>query len=755
MLKGIVKSDARTLSEGRYGTLLALSRLAKTMSGANAESAYAVAAETGCELLRVPMCVVFVRNPGGELAVGGSVGVEDNRDLRLAALEVAQAAVSSSGSVVLYGSGSARPSEILVNAGLASALCVPMRVDETNVGAVVALSDSPRTFVPTDIELLHVVASQVAVAAWRLNVVSVKASPEDPDDLIRLAHRKIHELSLINQVSEVLSSTLDLEKLLDIALEESLLVVGADVGSLMLVNEETGKLEIAASRGLARKWVENTHQPVGQSIAGWVAEHGESVLVTNARQDPRFSMHRFRDNISSAASIPLKTKNGVIGVLNVNTIKADRTFDERDLELLGTVANQMAVAIENARLYARVNRRTKQLDSLLQISKTVTGTLNLDEVMRRVSNEICQLLQLNVCVILLLDELSGRFRFGHSVGLKSRRKYAGVDLAAPLASKVKATRRKLVIKDISASRSLRTEMSNAEGLKTAICFPLKNNGTVIGFAAGFAREEQIFRRSQLDLMVPLGELAGVSINHARLYRQKYRIAGMLQQRLMPSKIPQIEGLEVGHKYLPAREVGGDYYDFIELGPRKIGIVMGDVSGNDVEAAEFTTMGKYVLRTYAREHGSPSQVLMRTNEQICEDTQSETFISLFYGAVDLDSMKLRYSSAGCEPPLLYKARTGEVIILRAEGMLLGIHCGVNYEEREIDIEPGDVLAVYTDGLTEAEFQNRRYGAESVMEVLKSCAHLSASQISDTIYNALLDFTHGQVGDDTAIIAVKVV
>lgn len=755
MLKGIVKSEAGTLSEDRYGTLLALSRLAKTMSGANTESAYVVAAETGCELLRVPMCVVFVKNPGGELAVGGSMGIESNHGVRLAALEIAQEVVASSGSIISHVSSNTGQSQILAQSGLASALCVPMRVDETNVGAVAALSDVPRTFSPTDVELLHVVASQVAVAAWRLNAVCIKASPDDPDDLIRLAHRKIHELSLINQVSGVLSSTLDMDKLLNIALEESLLVVGADVGSLMLVNEETRKLEIVASRGLARKWVEKTHQPVGQSIAGWVAEHGESVLVTNARKDPRFTMNRFRDNISSAASIPLKTINGVIGVLNVNTTKKDKLFDERDLELLGTVANQMAVAIENARLYARVNRRTKQLDSLLQMSKTITGTLNLDEVMRRLSSEICQLFQMDACVILLLDDLSGRFRFGHSIGLKSRRRYAGIDLAAPLASKVKAAKRKLVVKDLSTSRSLSTDISQTEGMRAAICFPLKNNGTVIGFAAAFAREERMFRKSQMDLMVPLGELAGVSISHARLYRQKYKIAGMLQQRLMPSKIPQIEGLEVGHKYLPAREVGGDYYDFIELGPRRIGIVMGDVSGNDVEAAEFTTMGKHVLRTYAREHGSPSLVLMKTNEQICEDTRSETFISLFYGTIDLESRKLCYSSAGCEPPLLYKARTGEVSVLRAEGLLLGIRCGVDYEEREIDLEPGDVLAVYTDGLTEAESQSRRYGAESVMKVLKSNAHLDAARISDNIYNALLDFTHGRVGDDTAIVVVKVI
>ncbi|MCE5199126.1 MAG: GAF domain-containing protein [Armatimonadota bacterium] len=764
MLKGIAKSDGDGLPEDRYGIVVALSHLSKTLSEANSGSAFVAAAEAGATLLRVKKAVVFVRtskqddasptSESDQLSVAGSIGVDGDEKAITFAREIAEQSFVSSGPITYPGGFKRNPSTELKHASIRAAMGVPMRVGETPLGAFVVMSDKPHVFSPSDIELAHVVASQAALAAWRTSFADGGCSPEVQDELIGLANRKIRELSLVNQVSEAVNSTLDLDKLLDIALEQSMAAVGADAGSLMLVNEETNKLEIVASRGIARKFVERTQQPVGTSIAGWVAEHGESVLVSDARDDSRFQMPFFRDYISSSASVPLKVKGSVIGVLNVNTIRPDRVFDERDLELMGTVANQMAVAIENARLYARVNRRTKQLDSLLEISRTVTSTLNLDEVMHRVSETLCTVLQLDVCAILLFDDLSERFRFGHGIGLKTRRKYVYHDLAAPLANKVRATGQKLICRDVNASRTLRTEISKSEGLKAAICVPLKHHGHLVGVAAAFAHEPRLFAKSQKDILRPIGELAGIAIRHARVYRQKFKIAEILQQRLVPAAAPQFDGLDIGHKFLPAQEVGGDYYDFIDAGPGRLGIALGDVSGSDVEAAEYTTMGKHVLRVYAREYESPAQVLMKTNDMVCEDTRSDMFISLFYGVVDTKAKKLTYANAGCEPAVHYKARTGKCSLLRADGILLGITQGTEYSRREVRLGQGDIIAAYTDGVTEAGVEGHRFGSQRVMDLIAADANLTAQQIADHLYDVLLKFGHGRTKDDTAMVIIKV-
>ena len=452
--------------------------------------------------------------------------------------------------------------------------------------------------------------------------------------------------------------------------------------------------------------------------------------------------------------MPLKAKGSVIGVLNVNTTHSDRKFDERDLELLVTVANELAVAIENARLYARVNRRTKQLDSLLEISKTVTATLNLDEVLRRLADEITKLFGLDACALMLMDDLSGRLRLGHGTGLKTRRKYAYYDLASPLAAQIGRTGRRLVVKHLAASQHLVTDIAVREGFSSAICIPLKNAGKVVGAAVGFTKETRSFPRSQKDIMRPLGELAGVAIRNARVYRQKYKMAAILTQRLVPSSIPHVEGLDIGHKFMPAHEVGGDYYDFLNVGSGKIAVVMADVAGHDVESAEYISMGKNVLRAYAREHVSPAKVLSKTNGLICDDTRADVFISLFYGVIDLENKSLRHANAGCERPLLYRPSDGSVMTLSADGMLLGIAGKSKYQEREIKLNSGDVIAMFTDGLTEAGVGKNRFGADGVASAIAANAHLDAQHIADAISDALFEFVRGRMTDDVAIVVVKI-
>lgn len=756
MLKGIAKAGDGDQPEDRHRTVTALSNLSKVLSAADGSTTFPAIAEATAMLLRIPWAIVFLNRKSDGLFAAGVAGILGNSEFIMAVREIADATFQGTSPAIItnVSADQSAAARRLERSGAASVVSIPMRVGRTNVGVVVAVSDVLRTFSPSDMELLQVVASQAALAAWRGVADAPEAERGTEAELIQLAQRKIQELSLINQVSGAVNSTLDLDELLDIALEQSMLAVGADAGSLMLVNEDTNRLEIEASRGLAEKWVQKTSQEVGKSVAGWVAENGESVLVTNAHADSRFKMRAFRDNITSAASVPLKSKGGVIGVLNVNTTRPERKFDERDLELLETVANELAVAIENARLYARVNRRTRQLDSLLQISKTVTSTLNIDEMMRRLSNEVTTLFGLDACVLMLLDELSGRFRLGYAAGLKTRKKQAHYDLALPLAGHVAKTGKRLLLKDVSASKLIGSDIAKQEGLKSVVCLPLRDAGKLVGVAIGFARDVRIFKRSQKEIMRPLGDLAGVAIRNARMYRQKYRMAEILTQRMTPSSMPAIDGADIGHKYLPAHEVGGDHYDVLRVGDGRLGIVMADVSGHEVETAEYTAMGKHVLRAYAREHLSPSKVLRNTNAMICEDTRAEIFISAFYGILDLPKGKLCYCNAGCERPIHYRAAQGEAVILEGEGMLLGIRSNAKFQEREIDVRQGDLIAFFTDGLTEAGTGRTRFGSERVIETITSNAGRSAQEIVDAVSDSVFEYVHGRVTDDVAIVVIKV-
>ena len=709
-------------------------------------------AQMGAALLHVDSVLVFAKGQDGELAFAGGCGVGRLESSIEQVKKIASQALLDE-QVKQYTLPRAGARERPLN-NRATAVCAPVVSGGIAAGVVVAVSRLGATFSTSDIDILSVVAGRAGSVLGARPGSGQAAVSSGHDHIIQLAHTKIKYLSLVNQVSEALSSTLELDELLRISLEQSTAAIGAQTGSLMLINEETGSLEIVASLGLASMVVDTTKQAVGSSIAGWVAQHGESALVGNARRDKRFEMNFFRDEISSSASVPLRVKGEVIGVLNVSTTEFGRVFDKRDLELLETVANQMASAIDNARLYQKVQRRTAQLDSLLQITRTITQTLNLDEVLQRLSSAICQVLHLKASCVLMVDDLTERFRFGCGSGFKVKRGHAYMDAALPVAQKVKRTRKRVLVRDVSRSRSFRTEISDIESLRGVIGLPVCNQRNMVAVFVGFSGGCLSLTQSQRDIITQLAELGGVAIHNARVYRQKYRIAKMLQNRLIPCQAPTVEGLDIGHAFLPAREVGGDYYDFLRRDTGELGIVVGDVAGSDVEAAEYTTMGKHILRAYARREKSPARVLCQTNDHICEDVQAEVFISMFYGTIDVENKTLRYANGGCEPAMLYRADSGEAEFLTASGILLGITMSQPFEDRKTHLRSGDLLVVFTDGYTEACSGDERLGTDSLPGLLRECARSDAQSIADRIKDHLLEFVSGNIGDDCAIVVVKI-
>ncbi len=756
MIDGVAKTSESGIPVGNASEVISLSRLSSATTP-DADIPSASLAETGSVLLHVTKTAAFVCGGDDDARLICCVGIETSNHLVDLAREIARVANAISEPVFLQNLSS-RSSELarrLSAYGVESLACMPETLDGSATGIFVAMSEEARTFSNPDVEILRILAAQAVMEAdihGSNNSDDVPIS--DHDVLIDLAHRKIKELTALNRVSEAVSSTLDMEKLLEIVLEHGMAAVSADAGSLMLVNQENNKLEIVAARGISDKLVEEISQPIGQSIAGYVAKNGISVLVSDARRDDRFEMPAFRDEINSSASVPLKNRGQVIGVLNVNTTKSNHFFDERDLQLLETVANQMAVAIENSRLHARVTRRTSQLDSLLQISKTITSTLNLDEVLRRLSDEMCSLFAMDVCVILLVDSIRGRFRYGYGSGLKSKNRHTYLDVALPLASRVKHTGHRTMHADISGHRTLSTAISIQEGLKGAVSIPLRHAGKLVAVATAFSRSVSVFPQSVKDIAKSLPELAGVAIHNAGVYGRKYRIAEMVQSRLVPQGVQVGDRAEVGTKFVPAREVGGDYCDFIHYDEHKFVVVLGDVSGNDVEAAEYTLMGKHVIRAYTKGCDAPCDVLCKANAHIYEDTNPEVFISVFYGNLDLQEMTVRFGNAGCEPAILYRSTTNEAFTLNSDGIVLGIIPNAQFQEKEMKLISGDVMVMVTDGITEAGTTQERFGIGRVGEALAASSSMPAQNIADYIYESVMEWVDGPIHDDIGIVVIKI-
>ena len=185
----------------------------------------------------------------------------------------------------------------------------------------------------------------------------------------------------------------------------------------------------------------------------------------------------------------------------------------------------------------------------------------------------------------------------------------------------------------------------------------------------------------------------------RSIEQELRMARDIQQALLPKDSPRLDSWKISHRYLPAREVGGDFYDFLELPGGRLGLVVGDATGHGMPAALVMATARSMLRAVAQASDSPGEVLRRTNDPLVVDIPPNMFVTCFYGILELSSGRLVYANAGHDPPYLRRGG-GDAEELRARGMPLGLMPGMSYEEKDILLEPGNSALLYSDGLVEA-------------------------------------------------------
>jgi len=240
------------------------------------------------------------------------------------------------------------------------------------------------------------------------------------------------------------------------------------------------------------------------------------------------------------------------------------------------------------------------------------------------------------------------------------------------------------------------------------------------------------------------------------YERERVISETLQKSLLPPVNLAVEGFSIVARYQPAlkeAEVGGDFYDVFRLSDGRLALVMGDVSGKGLEAAVHTAMARYMLRAYAHESSEPGYVLERLNEAMCDYMPEELFVTIFCAVLDPAARTLTYANAGHDEPLLYKHELGCAERLEATGRASGVLQGGSYSERTINLSPGDILLLYTDGITDARGGGRFFGINGLAEVLAANADQSEERIVEAIYEAASNLADGDLRDDAAVLILK--
>ena len=343
----------------------------------------------------------------------------------------------------------------------------------------------------------------------------------------------IRALQALAEVSQTLLSEVEIERLYDLILNVVERETGADMVSLMLLDERTQELCVEAALGLPADLIGAARVKVGERIAGWVLERGEALLLTDhSPADPTIREAMHREELTSALCVPLKSKGRVPGVLNAGKTGAESPFDTRDLEFLSILAGQVAIAVENSRIHEATRNRTSQLAALNELGRVVTSTLDLDEVLQLAIQGINQIVRAEAGSLLLLDETTNDLVFRLSLHGDTRQSPPlKLQVGQGIAGWVVKEAKPLLVPDVGEDPRYYREAGEKFGLEchSILCVPLVIRDHVIGAIELVNKLDGEFTAEDLDLLNSMGATVAIALENARLYTELAEFARELER----------------------------------------------------------------------------------------------------------------------------------------------------------------------------------------------------------------------------------
>ncbi|MBM4081610.1 MAG: GAF domain-containing protein, partial [Planctomycetes bacterium] len=367
-------------------------------------------------------------------------------------------------------------------------------------------------------------------------------------------------------------------------------------------------------------------------------------------------------------------------------------WSEEDMQqaitFMHSIANTLAqLCYQGMQLRQSVHEMT----TLYEVSRLLTSTVHLDEVLTLIVKTVTGVLGVKACSLRLIDEKGDELTIAAVHNLS--RKYLDkgpVRLSESLIDRAALRGEAVYVPDLTKDpRVLYPKEAQEEGLCSGLSVGLISKGKPIGAIHIYTGEPRQFSRDEVRLFRLLANQAAVAIDNARLHREhelrdqlerELAVAGQIQAQLLPRECPPTPGYDIKARSIPSRQVGGDFYDFVPLANDHLGIAIGDVSGKSVSGAILMAAARSALRAQIDYMYATRDIIARTNRSLCRDTRPTEFVSLFYGALDMQNRRFTYSNAGHNPPLLF--RGSQEIPLEKGGPILGTLDDATFEEATI-------------------------------------------------------------------------
>ena len=565
-------------------------------------------------------------------------------------------------------------------------------------------------------------------------------------------------LSTLIEINHEITSILDLDELLQKIAELTNRIVPYEIFAIFLVDEKKEELYLRFAIGHPPELFKTLRIPVGDGVTGTAALERTTVVVDDVRQYPRYI-----ESVKSARSelaVPLISQDRVVGVLDIESPEPGY-FREDQARLLNMLASQIAIAIENARVYESERRNRELLALLYDISLEMSSTLEVEELVRKIAAAVKKKIDYHTFSIFLLDEKQGLLRPKFVIRSNERENQK---LVLPLGTGLIGTAAKLNmplrIADVTQDpRYLNVHTET----RAELVVPLTSKGRVVGVVDLESTHVGYFSEYHERFLMTLASRMASSLVNAELHTRvaenesrlgrEMKIAREIQRQLMPDEVPSIPPLQMAVLFKPVAQLGGDLYDWIPFDDGRLAITIGDVAGKGAPAALYGALSSGVIRTRAGRKYPPAEMLELVNKTLYQRPIEGQYIAVTYAIYEPKTKTINLSNSGLPYPLLVRA--GQPTFLDIGGIPLGLFADSKYEETALQLQAGDVLVFYSDGVVEMRNDlGDEFGLKRLADTVKNNHEKTPEEIVKAVSGALAEFI-GRVRpqDDRTMIIVK--
>jgi phosphoserine phosphatase RsbU/P len=582
-----------------------------------------------------------------------------------------------------------------------------------------------------------------------------------PDSTLREQEMLTTLIDLGRQVSAVL----DVDELLAQIPKLIARLIEFDAFAVYLLDERRGELRVAYSVGYPESGEPRRLRP-DQGLVGAAVASQMPLLVNDVAADPRYVV--VVPGMSSELVVPLLHKKRPIGALNILSHHRDQ-FTPADVVLLRQFAAHVAVAIVNAQLFERSRSDAAAFETLAEIGREVASVLDLDQLFDRIAQLTRRVIDYRTFGILLVDEERGELEMKFAVQYGEKVEVPRVRLGEGLVGYAALHREAVLVSDVAQDPRY---INIVPDVRSELAIPMLLKDRCIGVFDLESPELDAFTKRDVEILTLLASQAAVAIENARLYEtvranevrleKELHFAQRVQAALLPVGLPKrMKGIDVGARFAPARELGGDFHDFLSPESNMLAVALGDVSGKGVPAALYSVFaaelvrGRTFRRRYLPDRSGPASVLSSVNTILHQRQLEEYYCTLCYAIFDLKRRIVTLANSGLPYPI--RASADGVSQIELPGVPLGSFQGSSYDEITFALHAGDAFVFCSDGVFEAmNVEGEEFGAERLLEVVARSRDAAPRAMVDAIFEAVEAFREGAPpNDDMTAVAVRII